>query len=129
MACPARENGLPAPQARSKESNQQIESASRESGTARESSSVEKESVPHGLKSHSNTRIDLAEFVTQLLPMGEVAILFQAANGSSSTADAWLARAARMHRIAMLLPVRDAQVLKAYAAECEVEAQRATQAP
>ena len=61
--------------------------------------------------------------------MGEVAILFQTEGRSNSTADAWLARAARMHRIALLLPVRDAQVLKAYATECEVEAQRVTQTP
>ena len=61
--------------------------------------------------------------------MGEVAILFQTTGGSSSTADAWLARAARMQRIAMLLPVRDAQVLKAYAAECEAEAKRAIEMP
>jgi hypothetical protein len=95
----------------------------------KESSVAEKESVPHGLRSHLISRIDLAEFVTQLPPMGDVAILFQTADGSSSTADAWLARAARMQRIAMLLPVKDAQVLKAYAAECEVEARRATQMP
>ena len=61
--------------------------------------------------------------------MTEVAILFQTTGGSRSTADAWLARAARMHRIAMLLPVKDAQVLKTYAAECEAAAQRVVESP
>jgi hypothetical protein len=88
-----------------------------------------KESVRHGLRSQLISRIDLAELVAQLVPMGEVAILFQAQGRPNSAADAWLARAARMHRIAMLLPVKDAQVLKAYAAECEAEAQRAMETP
>jgi hypothetical protein len=90
---------------------------------------AEKESVSHGLRSQLISRIDLAEFVTQFPRMGDVAILFQTTGGSTSTADAWLARAARMHRIAMLLPVKDALVLKAYAAECEAEAQRAIKTP
>jgi hypothetical protein len=56
--------------------------------------------------------------------MSNVAILFQPARKSSSAAEVWLGRAARMRRIAMILPVKDAQVLKAYATECEAEAQR-----
>jgi len=56
--------------------------------------------------------------------MGEVAILFQQTRKPVSVAEAWLARAARMRGIAMTLAVQDAQVLKAYAAECEAEAQR-----
>jgi hypothetical protein len=61
--------------------------------------------------------------------MGDVAILFQTTGGSKSTADAWLARAARMQRIAMLLPVKDAQVLKTYAAECEATARHVIESP
>jgi hypothetical protein len=55
--------------------------------------------------------------------MSDVAILFDAMSKPSSAPEAWLARAARIRRIAMLLPVKDAQVLKTYAAECEAEAQ------
>ena len=61
--------------------------------------------------------------------MGDVAILFQPARKPTSVSEAWLERAARMRRIALMLPVRDAQVLKAYAAECETEAQRIMEAP
>jgi hypothetical protein len=61
--------------------------------------------------------------------MGDVAILFQPARKPISVAEVWLARAARMRGIAMTLAVKDAQVLKAYAAECEAEAQRAMVKP
>jgi hypothetical protein len=56
--------------------------------------------------------------------MGDVAILLQPSRRPISVAEVWLARAARMRGIALMLAVRDAQVLKAYAAECEAEAQR-----
>jgi hypothetical protein len=69
------------------------------------------------------------EFAAQPASMGDVAILFQPERRPILAADAWLARAARMRRIAMTLPVSDAQVLKAYAAECEAEAQRVMAAP
>jgi hypothetical protein len=61
--------------------------------------------------------------------MGDVAILFQPASKPISVAEVWLARAARMRRIAMMLAVKDAQVLKGYAAECEAEAQRMMENP
>jgi hypothetical protein len=61
--------------------------------------------------------------------MGDVAILFQSARRPASASDIWLERAARMRGIALMLPVRDAQVLKAYAAECEAEAQRVIETP
>ena len=55
--------------------------------------------------------------------MSDVAILFDAVGKPSSAPEAWLARAARIRTIALLLSVKDAQVLKTYAAECEAEAQ------
>jgi hypothetical protein len=61
--------------------------------------------------------------------MGDVAILFQAARRPVPAAEVWLARAARLRGIAMMLTVKDAQVLKAYAAECEAEAERAIEKP
>jgi hypothetical protein len=61
--------------------------------------------------------------------MGDVAILFQPTSKPNSVAEVWLARAARIRGIAMMLPVKDAQVLKAYAAECEAEAQRTMEQP
>src|SRR3982074_1288087 len=82
-----------------------------------------------GLIFRSNTRIDLVGFAAQPASMSNVAILFQPARRPISVAEAWLARAARMRRIAMTLPVSDAQVLKAYVAECEAEAERAMAAP
>jgi hypothetical protein len=61
--------------------------------------------------------------------MGDVAILFQPASRPISAAEVWLERAARMRRIALMMAVKDAQVLKAYAAECEAEAQRVIETP
>ena len=61
--------------------------------------------------------------------MGNVAILFQPARKPISAAEVWLDRAARMRGIAMMLAVKDAQVLKVYAAECEAEAERTIEKP
>ena len=61
--------------------------------------------------------------------MGDVAILFQPAGKPISAAEVWLERATRMRGIALMLAVKDAQVLKAYAAECEAQAQRVIEAP
>jgi hypothetical protein len=85
--------------------------------------------VTCGLEFRKNTRIDLAEFAAQHVPMGDVAILFQPARKPVSAAEVWLARAERIRSIAMVLAVKDAQVLKAYAAECEAEAERMIRQP
>jgi hypothetical protein len=61
--------------------------------------------------------------------MGDLAILFQPASGPISAAEVWLERAARIRSIALMMAVKDAQVLKAYATECETEAQRVIETP
>jgi hypothetical protein len=54
--------------------------------------------------------------------MAQAAILFRRATKPVTAFDTWLARAERARRIAMELSARDAEVLAAYAAECEAEA-------
>jgi hypothetical protein len=73
-------------------------------------------------------RIDFSERVTQLATMSELAILFQRARRPIAASERWLGRAARARAIAMMLSRADAKVAEAYAAECEAEAKRLSEA-
>jgi hypothetical protein len=82
------------------------------------------ESEPCELIFPAKTRIDLAKIVAQPVRMGELAILIQHPKKPVATSEVWLGRAERARRIAMMLSVRDAALLKGYAIECEAEAVR-----
>lgn len=56
--------------------------------------------------------------------MAETAILFPAAAKHPETPRAWLARAAQARRVAAMLSLKDAELLEAYALECEAKAAR-----
>ena len=56
--------------------------------------------------------------------MGQSAILFQPVRRPVAERAAWLARARQARRLASMLSVRDAQLLEAYAEECEGEVKR-----
>ena len=81
----------------------------------------------HGLIFAKKARIDLAEFATQPIGMGEVAILNQRVRKPFVASEVWLRRAAQARRIARMLSVADAAMLDAYAIECEAEAAIAEQ--
>jgi hypothetical protein len=54
--------------------------------------------------------------------MAEAAILFPSAAKPLEASGAWLARAAQARRVAMMLAAKDAEILEAYALECEAKA-------
>ena len=56
--------------------------------------------------------------------MGDLAILLQRGKRPITASDRSLGRAARARVIAMMLSGADANVVEAYAAECEAEAKR-----
>ena len=53
--------------------------------------------------------------------MGQTAILFPGAKQAEG-ARTWMARAVQARRIALMLALKDAQILEAYAQECEAKA-------
>jgi hypothetical protein len=83
-----------------------------------------RESLAHGLKFHSNARIDLDRVAGQLCSMGHSAILFPHPKNPVGTAQFLLARAAQARRIALTLSKQDCEIAEAYALECESEARR-----
>jgi hypothetical protein len=54
--------------------------------------------------------------------MGQTAILFPSGAKQPDSVRAWLARAAQARRIAPMLASRDAEILEAFARECEARA-------
>jgi hypothetical protein len=56
--------------------------------------------------------------------MAETAILFPGGSKPFEAPRAWLARAAQARRIAPMLTLKDAEILEAYALECEAKAGR-----
>ena len=56
--------------------------------------------------------------------MAQTAILFPAARKSASASMVWLARAEQARRLAAMLSLKDAEILEAYALECEAKAAR-----
>jgi NADPH-dependent ferric siderophore reductase len=56
--------------------------------------------------------------------MAKTAILFGRETASIPAVRAWLGRAEKARRIAVMLSLQDADVLEAYARECEAEAAR-----
>jgi hypothetical protein len=60
----------------------------------------------------------------QFAAMNDLAILCQRSRKSVAPRERWLGRAARARAIAMMLSKADANVVEAYAAECEATAER-----
>jgi hypothetical protein len=60
----------------------------------------------------------------QLTSMSDLVSLFQRARRPITAPERWLGRAARARQIAMMLTKTDANVVEAYATECEAEARR-----
>jgi hypothetical protein len=60
--------------------------------------------------------------------MSDLTILFQRARRPITASERWFSRAARARQIAMMLSSADAKVAEAYAAECEAEAKRLSEA-
>jgi hypothetical protein len=56
--------------------------------------------------------------------MVQTAILFPRPAKPASTIQIWLSRAAQARRVASMLSAKDAEVIEAYALECEAEARR-----
>jgi hypothetical protein len=56
--------------------------------------------------------------------MGQKAILLQSGRKPVADCAVWLARARQARRLALMLSVRDAALLEAYADECEGEVRR-----
>ena len=56
--------------------------------------------------------------------MGQQPILFQSSRKPVADWAAWLARARQARRVALMLSARDAELLEAYAKECETEVRR-----
>ena len=56
--------------------------------------------------------------------MAETTILFRRAKKHGSTAQVWFARAQQARRIALTLSAKDAEILEAYAAECDAQVKR-----
>jgi hypothetical protein len=56
--------------------------------------------------------------------MGDLAILFQRIQKPITASERWLGRAARARRIALMLSRKDADLVEAYAAECEAQARQ-----
>lgn len=54
--------------------------------------------------------------------MGQTAILFPNGVKQQEGARVWLARAAQARRVAAMLAVKDAEILEAFARECEARA-------
>ena len=81
-----------------------------------------------GLENRRMARIDFPERVTQLLTMSDLAILFQRERRPIAAYERWLGRAARARALAILLSKADAKLAEAYAAECEAEADRLSEA-
>jgi hypothetical protein len=73
-------------------------------------------------------RIDFFSRVTQLATMSDLSILFQRVRRPIPASERWLGRAARARALAMMLSKADAKVAEAYAAECEAEAKRLSEA-
>jgi hypothetical protein len=73
-------------------------------------------------------RIDFSGSAIEHASMSELAILFQRARRPIAASERWLDRAARARAIAMMLSKADAKVAEAYAAECEAEAKRLSEA-
>ena len=56
--------------------------------------------------------------------MGQQPILFQSGRKPVADCATWLARARQARRLALMLSARDAELLDAYADECEGEVRR-----
>ena len=54
--------------------------------------------------------------------MGQPAILFPSGARQRDGANPWLARAAQARRVAAMLGLKDADILEAFARECEAQA-------
>jgi hypothetical protein len=60
--------------------------------------------------------------------MGQQPILFQSVRKPVAECAAWLARARQARRLALMLSMRDAELLETFAAECEGEVRRLLEA-
>jgi hypothetical protein len=60
--------------------------------------------------------------------MSDLSILFQRARRPVAASERWLGRAARARALALMLSNADAKVAETYAAECEAEAKRLSDA-
>ena len=82
---------------------------------------MSRESVPDGLGIGINTRIEISVPATQLMGMGQTAILFPHGLQQDGVRT-WLARAEQARRIALMLAPGDAAILESFARECEMNA-------
>jgi hypothetical protein len=61
--------------------------------------------------------------------MGQTAILFSRATKAAASAQVWRARARQARRIAVMLSAQDAEIVEAFALECDAEAGRLIDRP